>query len=200
MSSPQRIKFEPALEGLRGFALLGMLLFHSQFEWARGGFLPIATFFTLSGYLITSLFLAEWERSGRLDLVAFWARRFRRLMPAALLTLMIMAFFARFLASAAQRTALGEDVFWSLFYVANWHFYISNTAYTELFSAPSPVQHFWSLAIEEQFYFLFPLLAAGGLILGRGSRVSLAAVLLVLSAVSVLIGVGVSVLWQLFRF
>ena len=75
MSSPQRIKFEPALEGLRGFALLGMLLFHSQFEWARGGFLPIATFFTLSGYLITSLFLAEWERSGRLDLVAFWARR-----------------------------------------------------------------------------------------------------------------------------
>ena len=189
MSSPQRIKFEPALEGLRGFALLGMLLFHSQFEWARGGFLPIATFFTLSGYLITSLFLAEWERSGRLDLVAFWARRFRRLMPAALLTLMIMAFFARFLASAAQRTALGEDVFWSLFYVANWHFYISNTAYTELFSAPSPVQHFWSLAIEEQFYFLFPLLAAGGLILGRGSRFSLGAVLLVLSAVSVLIGV-----------
>lgn len=189
MSSPQRIKFEPALEGLRGFALLGMILFHSQFEWARGGFLPIATFFSLSGYLITSLFLSEWERSGRLDLVAFWARRFRRLMPAALLTLVIMAIFARFIASAAQRTALAEDVFWSLFYVANWHFYISNTAYTELFSAPSPLQHFWSLAIEEQFYFLFPLVAAGALLLGRGSHRVLAAVLLGLSGISVVIGV-----------
>ncbi|HAC81673.1 MAG TPA: hypothetical protein DCG06_15345, partial [Deltaproteobacteria bacterium] len=139
--------------------------------------------------MITSLFLSEWERSGRLDLVAFWARRFRRLMPAALLTLVIMAIFARFIASAAQRTALAEDVFWSLFYVANWHFYISNTAYTELFSAPSPLQHFWSLAIEEQFYFLFPLVAAGALLLGRGSHRVLAAVLLGLSGISVVIGV-----------
>jgi len=76
-----RLAFEPALEGLRGFALLGMLCFHSQFWWASGGFLPIATFFTLSGYLITSLFLVEWAGSGTLDLGSFWMRRFRRLMP-----------------------------------------------------------------------------------------------------------------------
>ena len=92
------IPFEPALEGLRGFALIGMLCFHAEFQWAVGGFLPIPTFFTLSGYLITSLFLVEWEQTGRIRLGAFWARRFRRLMPASLLTLAGLSLFGAFLA------------------------------------------------------------------------------------------------------
>ena len=82
----RRIGFEPGLEGLRGLVLLGVLLYHAQFTWAKGGFLGIPTFFTLSGYLITLLLLAEWESAGRIDLLRFWERRFRRLMPAALLT------------------------------------------------------------------------------------------------------------------
>jgi peptidoglycan/LPS O-acetylase OafA/YrhL len=182
---PGRIRFEPALEGLRGFALLGMLCFHSQFTWAAGGFLPVSTFFTLSGYLITSLFLIEWERTGHIDLWSFWARRFRRLMPAALLTLGAMVLFGAFVATPDQRARLSDDVLWALLYVANWHFYLSDSAYANLFSAPSPVQHFWSLAIEEQYYFVFPLIVAAMLRLGAGSRVVLGGGLaaLVLSSV-----------------
>jgi peptidoglycan/LPS O-acetylase OafA/YrhL len=177
--------FEPALEGLRGFALMGMLCFHSQFSWAVGGFLPIATFFTLSGYLITSLFLVEWQRSGTIRLGPFWARRFRRLMPAALLTLAAMPLWAALFATADQRARLADDVLWSLFYLANWHFYLTDAAYAALFRAPSPVQHFWSLAIEEQFYFVFPLVVFFGLRVGGGSRAVLAAVLGTLAAAAV---------------
>lgn len=184
--APGRMAFEPALEGLRGFALMGMLCFHSQFSWAVGGFLPIATFFTLSGYLITSLFLVEWERSGTIRLRPFWARRFRRLMPAALLTLGAMPLWAALFATADQRARLADDVLWALFYLANWHFYLTDAAYAALFRAPSPVQHFWSLAIEEQFYFLFPLVVVAGLRLGGGSRAVLAAVLGGLAAAAIL--------------
>jgi peptidoglycan/LPS O-acetylase OafA/YrhL len=165
-----RIPFEPALDGLRGFALFGMLCFHSEFKWAIGGFLTIPTFFTLSGFLITSLFLVEWEQNHRIHLGRFWARRFRRLMPAALLTLAGMSLFGALLADSDQLARLRADVQSALFYVANWHFIFSNIAYAQLFSAPSPVQHFWSLAIEEQFYFAYALVAAVGLRLGSGSR------------------------------
>lgn len=177
--------FEPALEGLRGFALMGMLCFHSQFSWAVGGFLPIATFFTLSGYLITALFLVEWQRSGTIRLGPFWARRFRRLMPAALLTLAAMPLWAFFFATPDQRARLADDVLWALFYLANWHFYLTDAAYAALFRAPSPVQHFWSLAIEEQFYFVFPLVVYVGLRAGHGSRLVLGAVLGTLAAAAI---------------
>ncbi len=184
-----RLSFEPALEGLRGFALVGMLCFHSQFEWAVGGFLPIATFFTLSGYLITSLFLVEWESNGTIRLGRFWMRRFRRLMPASLLTLAAMSVFAVYLASPDQLRRLRPDVLWALFYAANWHFVLTDAAYQDLFSAPSPVHHFWSLAIEEQFYLVFPLIAFAGLRLAGGSRAVFATLLGLVAAASVLVSV-----------
>lgn len=188
-ASRPRIAFEPALEGLRGFALLGMLCFHSEFAWAVGGFLPIATFFTLSGYLITALFLAERQRTGRIRLAAFWARRFRRLMPAALLTLGAMSVFAVWVATPDQVERLRAEVLWALGYAVNWHFILSDVAYRNLFAAPSPVQHFWSLAIEEQFYFLFPLIVVAGLRLGSGSRARLGAGLAALAVASVVASV-----------
>ena len=166
----RRIGFEPGLEGLRGLVLLGVLLYHAQFTWAKGGFLGIPTFFTLSGYLITLLLLAEWESAGRIDLLRFWERRFRRLMPAALLTLLLMTAFGTWAATTSQVRGLEADVRWSLFYAANWHFLFSNASYAAMFEAPSPLQHFWSLAIEEQFYLVFPLVAVAGLWLGKGSR------------------------------
>jgi len=187
--SVRGLAFEPALEGLRGFALLGMLCFHSGFWWAAGGFLPIATFFTLSGYLITSLFLVEWEQTGRIRLGRFWGRRFRRLMPAALVTLAAMSIFAVFLATPHQLARLRADVIWALFYMANWHFIITEAAYHQLFFTPSPVQHFWSLAIEEQFYFAYPLVAVLGLRLGRGSRTGLGVLLVALTVASVFVSV-----------
>jgi len=194
MSGPQaktigRIPFEPALEGLRGLALLGTICFHSEFGWATGGFLAISTFFSLSGFLITSLFLVEWEQTGSLRLGHFWARRFRRLMPASLLTLAGISLFAALVADSNQLERLREEVFSALFYVANWYFLVSDTGYAQLFSAPSPVLHFWSLTIEEQFYFVFPMIALAGLWLGKGSRSAFAGMLGVLIAASVLASV-----------
>lgn len=174
--SRARLPFEPALEGLRGLCIAGVLCFHAEFSWAVGGFLPIATFFTLSGYLITSLFLVEWERTGALRIGRFWARRFRRLMPASLLALAGMSVFGAFVATPDQLGRLRGDVFWALAYAANWRFMLSDTSYAQLFVSPSPLLHFWSLAIEEQFYLVFPLLAAGGLWLGSGSRTVLAGI------------------------
>ncbi|MDP6980878.1 MAG: acyltransferase family protein [Myxococcota bacterium] len=179
-----RIPFEPALEGLRGLVLFGLLCFHAEFSWATGGFLGIATFFTLSGFLLTSLFLAEWEHSQRIAFAAFWARRFRRLMPAALLTLLTMWAFGHFVATPSQLDRLRDDIIWALFYAANWHFLWSNADYTALFEAPSPLHHFWSLAVEEQFYFGFPLVVFAGLRLGRGSLRGLGVLFAALVAVS----------------
>lgn len=163
--------YQPALDGLRGLAVTGVLLFHSGFSWAVGGYLGVSTFFTLSGYLITTLLLAEHQRTGTVSLRAFWGRRFRRLMPASVVTLAaIVALFGPFVADADQLAELPGDVIAALAYVANWHFILADQSYADLFTAPSPVQHFWSLAIEEQYYLFFPLLAVGLLVAGKGSR------------------------------
>lgn len=187
-----RIAFEPGLEGLRGAALLGTLCYHAQFSWAQGGFLAIATFFTLSGYLITSLLVSEWNTSERIDLLSFWGRRFRRLMPAALLTLLLISVFGVFVATPSQIERLPGDVRWSLFYAANWHFLFSNASYTAMFEAPSPVQHFWSLGIEEQFYFVFPIFAAGALAIGKGSRRFMGGALAALVVASVAVTIALT--------
>src|SRR5262245_51483447 len=157
----------PALDGLRALAVAAVLLFHSQFSWARGGFLGVSAFFTLSGFLITSLLLHDRLGSTRGHLRSFWARRARRLLPAAIVTLFGVTMFAATVATTDQLRVLRGDVFAALGYVANWRFYLSGQSYGELFRAPSPVLHFWSLAIEEQFYVVFPLVVAGTLWLVR---------------------------------
>ncbi len=151
--------FQPGLEGLRGLAVAGVLVFHGGFEWATGGFLGVSTFFTLSGFLITTLLILEHRSTGTISLRKFWGRRFRRLMPASLVVLGgVVVLFAPFVASPSQLDSLPGDVISALAYVANWHFVISGQSYESLFAAPSPLLHFWSLAIEEQFYVVFPLL------------------------------------------
>jgi peptidoglycan/LPS O-acetylase OafA/YrhL len=168
---PRRlIADQPALDGLRGFAVAGVLLFHAGFSWAVGGFLGVSTFFTLSGFLITSLPIRERKATGSIRLRAFWGRRFRRLIPAAFLTLGLIVLYGEFAATPEQLQALRGDVLATIGYVANWHFLFSGQSYAQLFSSPSPVEHFWSLAIEEQFYFVLPLLAVGVLAMARGSR------------------------------
>ena len=178
--------YQAALDGIRGLAVLGVLCFHNGFGWATGGFLGVSTFFTLSGFLITTLLLDERRRTGRVRLREFWARRFRRLMPAALLTLGGVLVFGATVATGDQLRALRGDVWSALGYVANWRFIVDDRSYAELFSAPSPVQHFWSLAIEEQFYVGFPLLVVGLLAVFRGSRRALGTVFAVLIGLSVL--------------
>jgi peptidoglycan/LPS O-acetylase OafA/YrhL len=156
----------PALDGVRGLAVIAVLLFHGGFEWARGGWLGVSIFFTLSGFLITNLLVAEWARTGTISLPTFWSRRFRRLMPAAIACLLGIALYGWVLASPEQLRHLRGDLLAALGYVANWRFLLTDVSYADLFAAPSPAQHFWSLAIEEQFYVFYPLIALGALRLG----------------------------------
>lgn len=175
-----------ALDGLRGVAVAGVLAYHCGFEWARGGFLGVSLFFTLSGFLITSLLLAERAATGGVSLGMFWARRARRLLPAALLALAGIVVFGATVATGSQLRALRGDVLAALGYVANWRFVFAGTSYGDLWSAPSPVQHFWSLAIEEQLYLVLPLVVAGALALGRGRRRAVALALGALLGLSAL--------------
>ena len=165
-SRSSRLDHLPALDGIRGVAVAAVLFFHAGFSWAKGGYLGVSMFFTLSGFLITSLLLREWASERRIDLRAFWARRFRRLMPAALATLAGVCVLAWAIGSHEQLHTLRLDVWAATAYVANWRFLYAGRSYADLWSAPSPVQHFWSLAVEEQFYFFYPLLTFAALRLG----------------------------------
>jgi len=171
------LPYEAGLDGVRALAVLAVLCFHQGFPWAGGGFLGVSLFFTLSGYLITRLLVVEHAGRGRIGLRAFWARRVRRLGPALLLTLAGVVVIGATVLTAAQRASLRGDVLASLGYVANWRFLLHGDGYATLFASPSLVQHFWSLAIEEQFYLVYPLLVAGVLWIGRGSRMVLGVVL-----------------------
>ena len=154
----------PALNGLRALAVLGVMAYHLQLGWALGGYLGVDLFFVLSGFLITSLLLEEWTRSGALNLTDFWARRAKRLLPALFLVLVALGLYlvlnAQFAGPGANGlvdlSGLRGDALATLFYVGNWHAIFAGQSYFAQFSAPSPLQHTWSLAIEEQFYLVWP--------------------------------------------
>ncbi|MDC0749037.1 acyltransferase family protein [Polyangium mundeleinium] len=172
----------PALDGLRGLAVLGVLLFHDG--RLDGGYLGVDLFFVLSGYLIHSLLLAEWAKAGTIDLKAFWVRRARRLFPALLALLPVVAAYAQKLAKPEELDRIRKDGLATLAYVANWRAIFSGRSYWDMFQVPSPLEHTWSLAIEEQFYVVWPLLAFGVLYLSRGSRRVMLAVSLGLAVIS----------------
>jgi peptidoglycan/LPS O-acetylase OafA/YrhL len=155
---PRTFRHLPALDGLRGLAVLGVLVFHGGH--LRGGYLGVDAFFVLSGFLITSLLLVEADRTGRIGLRAFWARRFKRLLPALVVFVLGMAVYAAVLASASELGRIRSDALATLGYVANWNAIFRQHGYWELFSSPSPLEHTWSLAIEEQFYLVWPLVVA----------------------------------------
>ncbi len=177
--------YQPALDGLRGLALIAIFVFHAGFDWAPGAFLSVSTFFTLSGFLITTLLLAEFARHDRIDRRAFWGRRFRRLLPASLVAIAGIVIASAFLGDAQQLSRLRGDVVAGLAYVANWRFIIAGDSYGAMFTSKSPMQHFWSLAIEEQFYLVYPLVVAAVLAAAKGSRRWLAGILAALIALSV---------------
>ena len=145
-----------ALDGLRGLAVAGVLLYHGGH--LLGGYLGVDLFFVLSGFLITSLLLAEWAGTGRVSLAAFWARRARRLLPAVALVLLGVALYSVVFAEPTALARIRGDALATIGYVANWRAIYAGQSYFELFTSPSPLQHTWSLAIEEQFYLLWPLL------------------------------------------
>lgn len=150
------LAYQPALDGLRGVAVGGVLLFHGGH--LTGGYLGVDAFFVLSGYLITSLLLAEAVATGTLSFANFYARRLRRLMPAIVLVIAFVGVYAKFLAEPRELDAIRFDGLSTLFYFANWRAIAGGADYWAAFRAPSPFRHTWSLAIEEQFYFVWPLI------------------------------------------
>jgi peptidoglycan/LPS O-acetylase OafA/YrhL len=178
------LRYLPGLDGLRALSLIAILLYHSAFPWARGGFLGVTVFFTLSGFLITSLLVREREATGAIRLRKFWQRRAQRLAPGVLVLFAVVAAML-FTGSIAHSGGIAGDAAATATWVANWRFVASGQSYAAIFSAPSPFQHMWSLAIEEQFYLLLPGLLL--LCLGRKAKTRrwvLALVLLAAAAAS----------------
>jgi peptidoglycan/LPS O-acetylase OafA/YrhL len=155
---------QPALDGLRGVAIAAVVAFH--LEHLQGGFLGVDLFFVLSGFLITSLLLVEFEGRQAVDLGRFWSRRARRLLPALFLLLGVLALLMAGKV-LGQRPGFRGDALATLGYAANWHAMARDIGYWDLFAQPSPLDHMWSLAIEEQFYLLWPPLVLGMLVLAR---------------------------------
>ncbi|MBO0691199.1 MAG: acyltransferase, partial [Candidatus Dormibacteraeota bacterium] len=158
LSSPARprhrsLSYLPGVEGLRAVAVLAVLVYHANAGALPGGFLGVDVFFVISGFLITSLLLAEHERTGRLDLKRFWLRRARRLLPALYLLLLVCITYAvLFLPGEVAR--LRTDALAALGYVTNWYLVLGHQSYFQVVGRPSLFQHLWSLAVEEQFYIL----------------------------------------------
>jgi peptidoglycan/LPS O-acetylase OafA/YrhL len=165
-----RLGYLPAFDGIRAIAVLAVVAYHFNYTWAGGGHLGVDTFFILSGFLITSLLLLETGRNGRIAFGSFWARRARRLLPALLLVLIFVAIYNQYGVQPWLRTSVRDDSIASLFYVANWRFIADKQSYFQLFSAASPLRHMWSLAIEEQYYLVWPLIVAACVKIGKGSH------------------------------
>lgn len=171
------------LDGLRGIAVVMVLLFHQGYGWAQGGFLGVSMFFTLSGFLITNLLLAEHSSTGRIAVGAFLARRARRLAPLAVTVALLIAVAWLILEGNTASPSIGPDLIASLAKVSNWWFIVDRQSYGDLFAAPSPYLHYWSLAVEEQLYLLWPLALIAILRLrSQGSRVVAAVALTLVCA------------------
>ncbi len=163
-------RYMPGLDGLRALAVLAVISFHEQLGWAPGGLLGVGVFFTLSGYLITDLLLGQWSARGRLQLADFWARRARRLLPALFVMLAVVTAWVT-LADRARLGSLRGAVAAAAAYSSNWYLIIQNQSYFARFAPPAPLDHLWSLAVEEQFYLAWPWLLLLGLLclrVGRG--------------------------------
>jgi peptidoglycan/LPS O-acetylase OafA/YrhL len=184
----------PALDGIRAVAVIAVLFFHAGVSWFGGGMLGVDMFFALSGFLITSLLVAEHRRTGTLRLGQFYARRARRLLPALFIMLLIVAAYAAWFAESDMLGSIRGDAISTIAYFSNWHFVISDQGYFQHFGAPSPLLHTWSLAIEEQFYLVWPWVALV-VLRWRGAR-ALAAVAAAGAVVSVALTVALSAMGE----
>ncbi|CAB4322679.1 MAG: acyltransferase family protein [Actinobacteria bacterium] len=180
-----------SLDGLRGIAVLAVVLYHFAPQAVPGGFLGVDVFFVLSGFLITSLLLVEFGANSAFSLKGFWSRRARRLLPAAMACIVVAVALSWWLEPASSRPAVRTQSLASLFYVNNWSAIASGTSYEGQFGHDTPIAHFWSLAIEEQFYIVFPLIAMALILVVRrrksGTTQALARPLFVLAAIGALI-------------
>ena len=154
----------PGIDALRGVAVLAVFLYHANVSWMPGGFLGVDVFFVISGYLITSLLLSEYRNRGHIDVVQFWLRRARRLLPAVGVMIAVTMVVAALLTPEDVADLRGDAVA-SLLYVQNWHLILTDQSYFEQFARPSLFRHLWTLSVEEQFYLLWPVAFAIGMTL-----------------------------------
>jgi peptidoglycan/LPS O-acetylase OafA/YrhL len=175
-------RYVPGLDGMRALAVLSVIAYHLNVRWAQGGLLGVGVFFTLSGYLITDLLLSHWDRHGNLGLRNFWVRRARRLLPALFLMLIVVSIWVAVF-DASQVAEVRRQVVSATLYFANWSTIAANASYFSRFAAPLPLDHLWSLSIEEQFYVVWPWLLLALLYIFRSRRL-LALVTLVGAAAS----------------
>jgi peptidoglycan/LPS O-acetylase OafA/YrhL len=162
-------RYMPGLDGLRALAVLAVIAFHEQLGFAPGGLLGVGVFFTLSGYLITDLLAGQWAAAGRLALADFWARRARRLLPALFAMLAVVTAWVT-LADRARLAGLRPAVAAAAGYCSNWYLIAARQSYFARFAPPAPLDHLWSLAVEEQFYLAWPWLLLAGLAAVRRAR------------------------------
>ncbi|MEQ1700355.1 MAG: acyltransferase family protein [Ilumatobacteraceae bacterium] len=169
MADPQHDAwgYRPAIDGMRTIAIYLVVLFHAGLARFSNGFIGVDVFFVLSGYLVTNVMLQEHRSSGRIRLRRFYARRVRRLLPAAAVLVVAVCLASQLVLPRLTRAGYVSDARAALLYVANWHFLGSSTGYFAEGADPSPFTHFWSLAIEEQFYVVYPLALVGLLALAR---------------------------------
>ncbi len=192
------LAYQPALDGTRALAVAAVLAFHGGLSWMSGGYLGVSVFFTLSGYLITSLLLAEHEATATVDVAAFYTRRARRLLPASLVCIVAVCLmaWAGWFSGVAN---LKRDVVGAVFQVFNWVKLGSGESYADLTAAQAglkkPLDHYWSLAIEEQFYWIWPLTFIGLLAFARRRGVRILTLVAALTAVSAVAAPVIAHVW-----
>ena len=184
-----KVPYLPGLDGMRAFAVVAVMIYHANSSWLRGGFIGVEVFFVISGYLITLLLIAEHEKSGAVNMKSFWVRRFRRLLPALFVMLTLLSIWT----ALFERDALGKlrgDIGGGVAYVSNWYQIFIGAGYSAG-NDFAPLRHLWSLAVEEQFYLVWPIVMVA--LLRKGSR-RIADLAIYLLGAAVLVTVIVAVL------
>jgi len=180
-TAPEDRAFRPDVEGLRAIAVLLVVLYHAGWSWVSGGYVGVDVFFVISGFVITGVLLRERTASNRTSLLAFYGRRVRRILPAATLVIIATVFLSYVFLGSVGGDRAADDGTWAAVFLANFHFISTGTSYLGSQRPPSPLQNYWSLAVEEQFYVVYPtlLLVLAGLRTRLSLRVKLALALTV---------------------
>jgi peptidoglycan/LPS O-acetylase OafA/YrhL len=186
-----KVPYLPGLDGMRALAVVAVMIYHANSTWLKGGFIGVDVFFVISGYLITLLLIAEHEKTGAVNMKNFWVRRFRRLLPALFVMLLLLSIWT----AIFERDALGQlrgDLLGGVFYISNWYQIFIGAGYSAS-NDFAPLRHLWSLAVEEQFYFVWPIVMIA--LLRKGSR-KIADLSVWLFGAAVFVAVVVAVLYH----